>query len=224
MPFSTRSRTATRKPKRRRYKPTKRATGRDLNSLVRRVKKMIPKPEKKYFDVLTNITTASTPVSTSTAYLQPLDGITQGTGDTQRIGDQIWIQSMLMRISIQTGAAGINFLRMIVFRWKVGQGNVVPTAATILQVPNSYLSPINVDQGEQIKVMLDKTYALATGSSQLQIDKFWRRKRYLVNYAGNAGFTTPNSNSTYILFISDNAATANTPIISFYTRMRFTDC
>lgn len=215
MPFSTRSRTATRKPRKRKFRATKRATGRDLNALTNRLKRMMPKPERKYFDTFQ-------PTATGTAItgtMIQLDGVSSGTSESNRIGDQITVQSLLLRLAVQTGSAGTGFLRVILFRWKPGSGILPPTASNLLQTVN-YLSPINVDYGEQIKVIMDKTYALATGSSQLQIDKFWRRKRYVVNY-NNATPTAPNSNSTYLFFISD--ISTGSPTYQFYSRLRFTD-
>jgi hypothetical protein len=216
MPFSTRSRTATRKPRKRKFRPTKRATGRDLNALTARLKRMMPKPERKYFDV-----SIQTPQATTTGgTMFSLDSIPQGAGDSQRIGDQITVQSLLLRLSIQTGSGGLGYVRVVMFRWKPGSGILPPTVSNLLQTIN-FLSPINVEYGEQIKVIMDKTYALATGSSQLQIDKFWRRKRYVANFSGSTTGTATNSNGTFLFFITDTAT--GSPTFSFYSRLRFTD-
>jgi hypothetical protein len=214
MPFATRSRQATRKPRKRKFRATKRATGRDLNALTARLKRMMPKPERKYFDTVVPPTAATT-----TGLVLSLDAVLAGTGETQRIGDQITVQSLLLRLAVSTGTAGTGFLRVIMFRWKPGGNTLSPITSNLLQT-SSFLSPINVDYGEQIKVIMDKTYALATGSSQLQIDKFWRRKRYVANYS-NSNPTSTNSNATFIFFITDTATGA--PTYSFYSRLRFTD-
>jgi len=216
MPASTFSKPRPKKLRRKKQlKPTTRVKGYQLNKALKQVKRMIPRPEWKSFDVARAATTITT-----TATLTNLAAMSPGTGESDFVGDKVRMKSVLLRMSITPNAtAGVNYLRVIVFRDKQSNVGTPPTAATLLQVATNYLSPLNNDNGMRFKVMYDQTFTVDTDANGAQVQKLYRRLNYVSEF--QAGVAIPITNSTYILEISDQAA--NGPSVQWYSRVRYTD-
>lgn len=190
----------------------------------RYLRAIIGSPEKKWFNVNQGSPNGMG-VSTITGDIYPLDQVAQGTGDNNRIGDTISLQSIQMRLDLaRTTADGV--LRVILFRW---MQRATPTVANILEAPlfatQQYQQPINKNYGKSIKVLFDKTYTLATGQTQLQTDKIYRKAKYQTEFDSG---TAESMNGTYLLFIGSpiNVASptaAQFPVYSFTSRITYTD-
>lgn len=190
---------------------------------------IVGNPEKKWFN--TQLLPTSVP---DTGIIQSLTDLTQGVGDSQRIGDTVTIHSNLNRLSIERGSVDA-FLRVIMFRWQDQLVTTtppnIPTVDQILEnnpdlvTPPSYQSPLNKNYGKSFKVMFDKTYTIAAGQSQLQVDKIYRSNRYQVEFTdlliGQGTVTT--TNGTFLLYISNQSVEANQPLFSFIHRITYTD-
>lgn len=215
MPIATAARSA---PRRKRFfkkkNPAKVVKEWELTKLRNQMKRMIPKPEWKYTDVAQAATTITT-----TATITNLTAVSQGDGDQLRTGDKVTWKNFFIRYAITPNAtAGMNYLRTIIFLDR--QNNTTPPTATeVLEVATNYMSPINKDWGKRFKVLFDRTYTVDTDATGSQVDKIFRKIRFVTEYDGSA--TTPNTNGIYILQISDQAT--NGPSTQFYYRGRFID-
>lgn len=172
---------------------------------------IVGSPETKWV----NLSLARAPISTT---FNPtlLNSVPQGTGQSQRIGDEVTNKSVQIRLDILRGAVD-SFLRVILF-WALDGSTATPS--DILET-QSYQSPLNKNQGKSFWVKFDKTYALAAGQSQAQVDEIWRQLKCKTEY--EAGSIVINQNSLYLAFISDQATTANQPQVSFTSRVVYLD-
>lgn len=216
MPQATAARSA---PRRRRIfrkkNPAKTVKEWELTRLRKQVKRMMPKPEWKYADIITTGTTITT-----TATITNLIPLAQGSSDDDRQGDKVTWRSLFHRMSVTPNAtAGVNFLRVMIIQDKQNNGTA-PTAAQIFQTSTNYLSPLNDDFGKRFKVLFDRTYTVDTDANGAQVDKIYRKLRIVTEYAG-AGSVVPNTNGIYLVQLSDQAT--NGPTTSTYTRLRYID-
>jgi len=174
-----------------------------------------PAPEPKWLD------TTGTPIITitTTPLILNLTEVVQGPGQNQRIGDSIKCASQFYRMTMARGTVD-QFFRCIHFLWR---GDDVPPAASILQVPNQVVSPLNRDFSKTYKILRDDLYTLGSGESQLQVKKeFWDMK-CTTKYTSD-GDTSQTFNQLFVLFMSDQPTSATAPIINYYHRLTYTDC
>lgn len=183
-----------------------------MRARLARLEHKVPIPEHKWFDSTTS--NFSIP---ATGSVVALDGIVQGDGQNERIGDSVKATSTFYRYTI-TRVLVDSYVRIIHFIWK---SNDVPTVASILQTA-TVVSPLNRDNGRIIRVLTDKLYTLATGQTQQQVEKHSKRLWYTNKYDSDA-VTTTSVNGLYVLFISDQGTGANQPVINYYNRLTYTD-
>lgn len=217
MPFSTYAKSQPRKKKNGQYKKYP-ATVKQVKSQVQTLKKKVRKlqlsPEVKYFDVSNSAQTVTT-----TGYVNSLQGISQGTGPNERIGDKLQLLSNFFRLAMSVNAtATTNFLRVIIFRDKQANLSGAPGVTDVLQTA-SYLSPLNNSYSMRFKVYFDKTYAMDAESAGTQVDKIFRKMRFQTEYSTSS--TGIRTNNLCILMISDQAT--NGPTVSWYNRVKFRD-
>lgn len=164
-----------------------------------------------------------------------LNGIAQGTSDSQRIGDSLKCQRLSGRLIWDPAnffQAGVNIqscaVRLIIY-WDE-QNNVTSAADVLQQTGNVYtvISPKNYDTRFRSRVLYDKTVFfsqnLASGAS------------YAMNYPHDdidielnahtqydAASTTINTGALKYLLISDNVASTYIPSCRAYLRLTYTD-
>lgn len=216
MPQATAAKT---QPRRRRFirrkNPAKTVKEWELTRLRKQVKRMMPKPEWKTEDKI------ATATITTTATVSSLFDPAQGDGESEFIGDSVRARSLLIRMSITPNAtAGVNFLRVIIFRDKQCNG-VAPTATQLLDSASNYDSPLNTDFGKRFKVMFDRIYTVDTDANGAQVDKIYRKLMFTIDGLDTAGTNPPNTNGMFILAISDQAT--NGPSFRYNSRVRYTD-
>lgn len=180
----------------------------------RYLKQVIGTPETKWY----NYTYASTAVTNAGQIVDLSGGITQGVGVSQRVGNEITNKSMHMRLDL-TRAAVDSFVRIIIF-WYLDGNLTPPIVGNVLQTA-SYQSPLNKDFGKSVWVKFDKTYTLAAGQTQLQVDEIWRKLKCKTEF--NSGTTFTNNNNLYLLAISNQSVLANQPLLSFTNRLTYLD-
>lgn len=177
-----------------------------------KVKKVINKvAEKKYFTVIQ----PSVGVDNTGAFAQ-LGAVTQGDTDTTRDGDQLYIRSLQVKGQVTAGDT-TNLLRVIIFQWFLP---TTPTATDLL-LSNVVDSPWNHDNRYLFKVVVDKSYSLATASNAAQTIN-WRISKGFKRKCQFNGGTTIGTNKFWIFTISDSGGVPN-PSVSYYTKLNFTD-
>lgn len=210
MPFYTNQSRHHRRGRSDRHKSTR--------SLVFEMKRKMPEPEVKWFDYINSVATGSGVVGT-TPFIFQLDAIAQGDGQNERIGDSIKQSSMFVNYTLLAEPDSNATVRIMHFIWKAPG---VPTTAQILQndTTQPVISPLNRDYATNIRVIKDRTYALGTGESQLQVEKFYKKMYAVTKYtADNA--TTTSDNGLYMLYVSDNGT--DSPRINYYHRLNYKD-
>lgn len=150
-------------------------------------------------------------------------GISQGTGQSNRIGNQVQNRSVHIRFDLSRVTVD-SFVRVILFWWLDGSLTTnTPTLAQILESPANYQSPLNKEYGKSFWVKFDRTYTLAAGQTQLQTEEIYRKLKCVTEWNDTAGPQTGIShNSLHILFISSQSLT-NAPTLNLYSRVNFTD-
>lgn len=200
-----------------------RARNREFN---KRVKKVITRAaETKHIDTNTITISSSSPV------IQVLSAFpAEGTGEQQRVGDQIMLKSINVRWRAESNTADThNTFRFIVFAWNntaapVGAGDIIQDTGSVYDY---LLSPYNFDakdRGDFI-VMLDRRVTVGVlGGEKPYIDGQW-------NFSGSRlphkkkdfnAATVISRWYYYVLVMHDSSAVPN-PTFMMHTRTTFTD-
>lgn len=184
----------------------------------------LPNIEEKYFD----LTTASSNLA-STATIDNLSNIVQGTDYNQRLGNSIRAMRLRFDYTILNNASSVttNLIRIIVFRDFMCQG-ADPTPAQVLETVASGMQAVNSAYlhyaYDRFEVLHDEVHITSqVGSSQQAIH---RRCLFPINdhilYSSTAGADASDwQGSLYVLYVS-NVATFD-PTISYHSRLVFTD-
>lgn len=217
MPIATQSRSLPRKKFFRKKKnPAKAVKEWELQKVQKSIKKLIPKPERKYNDQADNPPGTIVTTTGSVTHLSPL---LHGTTDTTRIGDRVTYRSLLFRMFVTPNStAGINYLRAVIVRDKQANASA-PTMAQVFQTASIVLSPLNDDFSERFKVLYDRLFTVDTDATGAQVEKIYRKFKFVTEYDDTAAI--PNTNSVYLLLLSDQAT--NGPSVAFWSRLRYTD-
>lgn len=169
------------------------------------VKKQINKNlEYKYHTHYYNLSTAAGGVPNNGVVTRLID-ITQGTLDTERIGDQIKLRTITFRC-VATVADSHNYIRFILFQMKT-PNNVGPSVGWVLNgSAPTYLSQYSVDNRPNYQILYDRTIRLdADDPSKVVIGranmKYCKRKIQFQASSDKLG-----SNFIYALAISDSSA------------------
>lgn len=191
------------------------------------------KPELKHHDVVENRRELFNSFLSTAMY--NLTSISQGTQDTQRIGDRIQLKSILVRLLLQYNTNPQDrtpLIRIIVFQWKEDNGAVAPLPQNILQsatggVPGDVLRPYTLDTNQTYKVLFDKIFSLSinAGSDTIVSDIYINKKfGKLIEYS-NA--VTTGTNQIYLMAVtSDNigiTTLGELPLMTMRSRVRYTD-
>lgn len=181
--------------------------------------------EKKYKD-----TTAAAADVTSTVGFIQLSTISQGDGESERIGDSVACTSLHLKGTIGALGSAVTagtayYTRMIVFRWKPDTAAESPTAVTdILQAASAYSQVVGEDtQRNKFDILYDNfdTFIGRNGGNgrvNRDFDRFIKCKKKI---HFNAALTT-GSNHIYLMYYC-NDATANAVEISYSARLRYVE-
>lgn len=186
------------------------------------VKKILHKTnETKYYEL------GATPGNVDfNGSLVLLTGLSQGTTDSQRIGDKINLRAFKIHYQLLVGDA-YNTFRIIIFQWKPNTQLVTPTVANILVgttvgTVNAPLANYVWDYQNQFIVLYDKLHVLdalnMSTKAYRKTVKLKFAKKTIEYYAAS----TAASNHLYMLCISDSGAAAH-PTIQYQTRVMYDD-
>lgn len=182
--------------------------------------------EKKYLDIALQSTSVSLTPTTSGYFTYT--ALSQGSGDTQRIGDSINVTSLHVK-GYTTRADTTNIVRLIVFLWKPLSSDIAPLAGSVIDSSTWSADPTqayyNVDRRRkprQYKVLYDKTWYLDSDHTIIPFSFNYMPKTPIkINFA--SGSSTASDNQIYFQMMSDSAA-ASHPILLFSSRIYYTDC
>ena len=206
--------------KKRREAPKKTFSPQELSVITRIANRQIAKKaETKYRGF--NINDAPT----TSGIFTLINSIANGTGDSDRVGDSIYMKSVIFNFYTSIGDS-LNTVRAIIFQWL---DDSVPTLPDVLQsgiATDAIVSLYNHDNlfGKKMNILYDKNYTMVSGANnERQVDsgmltKLAPRK---VHYPGS-GSAIPDNNRLYLLTLSDSAAVPN-PGLNGFIRVRYND-
>lgn len=171
--------------------------------------------EMKFADENYNNTPSNTGIMK--VILNPAQGVTEN----QRIGDQIRLQKLELRININ--GANLHICRVILFYWKPNVTVFAPTPGYILNGAYSgttYFaqSPYSRDYSKEYSIIYDKTFSQDTTKTKILTLKK-KLKNHVVNFVN--GSATDCEGALYMLTVVDGVLTLNTNYVT--TRLWFTD-
>lgn len=175
--------------------------------------------EHKYID----LAVSSVPVST-TMLFGLINGITQGTTGTNRVGAVIKMLKMQIRYQWQIPSGGdfTNLCRLMIILDKQANG-AIPAAADILVNPTDPLSFINEDNTKRFKFLHDKLIDVSlNGPAARRVDQTIRlNKKAYYTSTGNL-ISNIKSNSLYVCYMTDSGIIVH-PNIIIEIRLWYTD-
>jgi len=179
--------------------------------------------ELKNNDVL--VATPLVTFGSTAGQLQLMNGISQGTSATTRIGRRVMIKSIYLRYwcttaSNTTGSTPIRL--MIVFDKQ--SNTVAPTAAEVL-VADSIVSPNNLSNSRRFVTLMDKMLQLDTAGPNSANLEFYKKCNLEVQYnTVNGGAIGDIQTGSLYLFVWSNGTLGTaSPTGNVYTRIRFED-
>lgn len=187
------------------------------------LKSIIGVPESKWINTVVAPTAVPSTIPTGPPDAQNtcLNLISQGTTQSTRIGNEVSNRSLHVRLLLQRAAVD-SVVRVIIF-WCI-DGYVASGAliSNLLEDPSSWQSPLNKDYGKSFWVRFDRTYTLAAGQTQLQVEEVWRKLKCKTEYALDTS-NIPSHNALYMVAISNQTVLANQPLISYTARLNYMD-
>lgn len=180
----------------------------------------IGKPEQKHFDVSLQQNPGQN------GQLSLLSGITQGTGDTQRVGikakfAKVYIRYILYNSNIATNSQ--EFIRVIIFIDKMGYN--APLVTDVLEPGqiSTVFAPIanyNRNYQDRFRILYSKVHKLDALSNNSTTDYKTIKLNVQSDYIG-AGTTFKNQ--LYILHCSTNNNVLAVSTLNFTSRLIYTD-
>lgn len=201
-----------RKPKRQ-YKKK-----RSITSVVNKI--LAKKAETKYFNYVEGITTDYN------GAVRRITNIAQGLADYNRVGDQLTMSSITLRIALTNESDVYNNCRLIIFRWNDDDSTAAPVPGTLLTDVGYTSAPIspwvfdNMRSGK-FKVLYDKLFDV---NAELSTAVRFPLKVHL-KVKNNIKFVGGSANGIghiYYLIVSDSS-TSTHPIFNVAAQMFFKD-
>lgn len=212
MPGRYTSRKVARKPTRRRVPAS---AVKKLEKKVRVLEKEAKQVDVKSID---QTQTPITPTWNGTSFSQ--QPVPQGTGMSNRVGDQVTIVGHDIRWQIVNNAATTTMTRVILI---LDYENIITSLANVLANTGSVVTPLSPylrPQRGQYKVLYDKVFLTDAVQKGQVIGKF--RWRGGVKQTYNTSTNTQTKNVFKMFFVSDIGVTSM-PTADLFWRMFFTD-
>lgn len=188
------------------------------------VKKQIHKDEEtKYFD---KVQSAITAIDYSGTNISLLSGVTQGVGDSQRVGDKITLRALRLRLAVAYNGLDAT-IRVILFQYKQ-QTALHPAAVSELLTPgyvgtiNAAEAPFTHDYQGFYKPFYDKTVCITSVGPKLKYFDIKPSLKFLRKTIAYSAGTTDAYGHIYCLVIS-NVTGVNAPQSTLVSRIWYDD-
>ncbi len=201
----------------RRYKRKNKRNG--LGKVKRDVKWLKKNVEFKFADLTDTTVEAST-----SGILSFLNGLAQGVGQDERIGDEVAARRISVRGTVVLGPTPTDCtVRLMLVRQKSGHGGTAGVTE-LLQGGLFVHSFRNMARKTEWKVYGDHTFTMDTSQHARVPFKFDFKLNHQARYSGT-GLTQAEMqmNGIFLVTISSNAAGATAPDITFSSRYYYCD-
>jgi len=164
---------------------------------------------------------------TSTGTVSLLTSISQGSGTSNRVGDEIALKALEVSLGAYSNSGDVvgGVMRVIIFRWNLSSSVAAPTVANILEISSGAtapFSPLNMTgiRQEDFQILLDKLIGFNSANSASSLP--YREKQILPNPTLRYDVAaTTGQGHLYALAITDHAATY--PTLTMVTRVLYSD-
>jgi hypothetical protein len=156
-----------------------------------------------------------------------LTSISQGSGTSNRVGDEIALRAIEISLGAYSNSGDLvgGVMRIIIFRWNISSSVAAPTVTNVLEIASGAtapFSPLNMTgiRQEDFQIIFDKLIGFNGANSANSIPI--REKQILPspNLRYDVAATTGQGH-LYALAISDHAATY--PTLTMVTRVLYSD-
>lgn len=183
---------------------------------IKRFSKMIniSNVETKFNDMLDTTTIATTGTQDD-----GLVDIPQGSGQSERIGNEIYAKSIFGRMYIvKNTLAPQTAVRVIFYQDKQTRLATIPNVNEVLQSAQ-YLSCYNYNTRGRFNILSDEQYVVNTNNPNLLI-KVNIPLDFKIGYS-NGTSTNWNQNAVFLLMIQDTST--NLPTVQYDLRLKYND-
>lgn len=176
----------------------------------------------KYFDTYFTPTSSTTTVGYS-----QLTTIPQGSAQSQRVADTLWITKIEMRLTVVASTADVtNQLRLTLFSWVPNTASLTPGTTSLYENPTTWgcQSPFNYEGRRDYKVYWDKVFNLV-GTSTVPTDNYQKVYNYEMKLKHRVDFNlgaTTGYNHLYLANYSDSAVSPH-PAYTYLFRVWYID-
>ncbi len=205
----------------RRYKRKSKKSSKSAGKLaLKKVNKILSTRELKKLELDVSTT------STETALINPMNLVATGDSGIEREGNVISLENFLCNYSIRMNTSD-DFCNV---RVMVIQDNQVdgaaPSIGDILQYTGSekiITSPLNLDGALRFKKLYDRVHSFNQGAKPNGAWKYYRNLGGIkMRYKGTtASISNVLNKALFFIHVSDE--TTNAPVITYQTRVRFSD-
>lgn len=173
--------------------------------------------EKKFLDTVQ----ANTSVS-STAGVNQLSAISQGTDYNQRDGLSVKAASIQGRIQVTANSTSTvgHQLRYILVR-DMNDDGTAPVISDLLESATNVNSPLNHTFGDRFKVLYDKSFNTSQTGPEIQVKDFYIPLNDHIKWSDAT--TGRRVGHIWCFYLSDTAVAGESPTFNAYWRLRFID-
>lgn len=179
-----------------------------------------PNPvEIKYYE--NSLTPTSVAGTGSLALVSSIDG---GFGESERLGNKIYMRHLFARTSFTINAAATQTFVRLIWILTARLGNNTPVIGQIFQsttATDSYLSPLNHDNSDAFTILADIMVQLSINGPMCVVRKTFRRINQNAKYISTTGSSGFDQGNIWLVAMSNEAT--NTPTIRSYNRIGYTD-
>lgn len=158
---------------------------------------------------------------TGTTY--PLSDIPQGDSDSTRGGDSLSLVSLEVNLAFYASSQ-INVCRVFIYQWFPALTAGSPPAVNqLLYTTGSALapmSPYNVDNHQQYKILFDRSVAVSTAEGARLVN--FKTKIFPKKSIQYSNATTNGSSKLFLVTISDDGVSSY-PLCTFVSKLYFID-
>lgn len=198
-----------------------------------RMDPVYPRPEVKAIDVPlgSSANPNSIPLGgTGTGTFAVLNGMAQGTGLGQRLGNQLSTKSVYYQYVLNFGTGPVpNAIRHLLV-WDKQPNGLSPLSTDVLGSNQStttvdfITAPMNLSNRDRFVILADERTTLSPNGDQIRIMTGFRKINQRTDFGPSTAASTPNTGALCLIFFSDETVTANQPTVYGTWRVRYIDC
>ncbi len=186
---------------------------------LKKVNKIIRNTEKKFID------NSSSGNQNNTVAITPISLAGQGDTASSREGAKLVMMSLQMKYTwkMSESATATRCRIMIVEDRQVNGATF--SANDLLEstaLGTVIISPLNLDGAFRFKVLYNQVHTLSDNGSKVQYKEMFKKINIKARYSNSGGtISSVLSSGLFVVAVSDE--TAQSPNLSFFTRIRFND-